>query len=210
MLTPAEFPYLRQLVINDCFAHQNLTVPVSGEGEPFKHLILTGKNGSGKTTVLKALREAIAVYHGEKGKVRPSFRGANGAVAASFAHFSSSLIIAFFEAYRKVHMQDVQTVTRETGVPQQPGQSGAAFFKQYLVNKKVYQVFDVMEGKEASAQQDAQFFADLEDSLTRIFEEKDEDRRVKLEFVREEFEFYICLSDGRRFTCRGRPAPSNW
>ncbi len=235
MITPEEFPYLRQLVINDCYAHQNLTVPVSGEGEPFKHLILTGKNGSGKTTVLRGLLEVIHynIKHrqGVAGQIRtvtawiksgqyeasrvagwedeiknltrvsPSFRKANGGAFAEFNSFSDQFIIAFFEAHRKVQVKDVTTITREDDLTQQlaqnqSGQSGAELFKQYLVNKKVFQVFDVMEGKEASAQQDAQFFTDLEGVLARTFEDPD----ATLEFVREEFEFYIRLSDGRRIT----------
>ena len=78
----------------------------------------------------------------------------------------------------------------------QPNQSPAEFFKQYLVNKKVFQVFDTMEGKSEGAKQQEQFFAKLEATLAKIFE----DPGTRLEFVRESFEFYINLSDGRRFT----------
>lgn len=55
MISRHEFPYLQSLVINDAYAVKNMTVPVFRAGEEFKHLILTGRNGSGKTTVLQAL-----------------------------------------------------------------------------------------------------------------------------------------------------------
>lgn len=112
------------------------------------------------------------------------------------------IVISFFEANRKVQVKEVSTVTRENDLekqlllPSQPNQSPAEFFKQYLVNKKVFQVFDTMEGKSEGAKQQELFFTKLEETLARIFE----DPGTKLEFVRESFEFYINLSDGRRFT----------
>lgn len=54
------FPYIKELKINDCYAYQNLSVVVNDdENIPFKHLILTGKNGSGKTTTLNFLYENL-------------------------------------------------------------------------------------------------------------------------------------------------------
>lgn len=54
------FPYIKALEINDCYAYQNLSVVINDdESVPFKHLILTGKNGSGKTTTLNFLYENL-------------------------------------------------------------------------------------------------------------------------------------------------------
>ncbi|MFK7949340.1 MAG: AAA family ATPase [Saprospiraceae bacterium] len=54
------FPYIKALEINDCYAYQNLSVLINDdESIPFKHLILTGKNGSGKTTVLNFLNKNL-------------------------------------------------------------------------------------------------------------------------------------------------------
>jgi len=107
----------------------------------------------------------------------------------------------FFEAHRQIRVNDVSSITREDTFEAQllqphPSQSPAELFKQYLVNKKVFQVFDTMEGKAEGARQQEQFFTKLEETLAKIFE----DPALKLEFVRENFEFFINLSDGRRFT----------
>ena len=59
MITRQEFPYLQELVINDAYAVKNLRVPVFKPGQEFKHLVLTGRNGSGKTTVLKSVAAKI-------------------------------------------------------------------------------------------------------------------------------------------------------
>ena len=236
MITHNEFPYLQQFVINDCYAHQRLTVPVFEVGKEFKHLILTGRNGSGKTTVLRGLIEVVHrdatlgqtltepyVTHlkslianrqhaqnsldswqsevDKLDKVKPLFSSKNITSYAGFGQIASQIVVAFFEATRKVQVQEVSTVTREDTLEAQlaqpqSSQSPAAFFKQYLVNKKVFQVFDAMDGKKEGAYQQELFFNNLEDTLKKIFE----DPGTKLEFVRENFEFYINLSDGRRFT----------
>jgi predicted ATPase len=234
MISRHEFPYLQSLVINDAYAVKNLTVPVFQAGEEFKHLILTGRNGSGKTTVLQALVMIIrydtangqvvrtqvnqlksSIAGGqfpqhrlswqnqidELSRVEPRFISSSSTDYKGFAHNADQIITTFFEATRKVQVKDVATIAREDELEKQllqtnSNQSPAALFKQYLVNKKVFQVFDTMEGKQEGAKQQELFFNKLEETLARIFE----DPGTKLEFVRENFEFYINLSDGRRFT----------
>ena len=234
MIQPQDFPYLQSFVINDAYAVQGLTVPVFEAGEPFKHLILTGKNGSGKTTVLRAIADIIewdsnhghdaathvsqletalvagiqpqsALASSQKfldqfGKATLTYAGEAATVSQRLQQALPQMVTAFFAATRRVRVQDVSTITKDTDLAsklkQDTGRSPADFFKQYLVNKKVFQVFEVMEGNEALAQQEARFFTDLEKLLADIFAYP----ALKLEFVRENFEFYIHLPEGRRVT----------
>ncbi|OGX87519.1 hypothetical protein BEN49_10655 [Hymenobacter coccineus] len=53
-----------------------------------------------------------------------------------------------------------------------------------------------MDGKAEDAKQQENFFIKLEATLAKIFE----DPALKLEFIREKFEFYIRLSNGQQFT----------
>jgi predicted ATP-binding protein involved in virulence len=59
-MTSNEFPYIKSIHVNDCFAYQNFDIDLPPlNGKPFSHLILTGKNGSGKTTILRGLEQNI-------------------------------------------------------------------------------------------------------------------------------------------------------
>ncbi|TGE24664.1 AAA family ATPase [Hymenobacter aquaticus] len=220
MITRDEFPYLQQLLIKDAYAAKNIIVPVFQLGQRSKHLLLTGKNGSGKTTVLQHLASIIhfdtdhynplsssgSIQRSETipsivRMVEPSFFSANNVPYNGLRNFANQIILAYFEASRKVSVREVTTVTREDSLESQiaqskMGKSPAELFKQYLVNKKVFQVFDIMEGRGEESKHQAAFFLKLEQTLAKIFE----DPGTKLEFVRENFEFYINLSDGRRFT----------
>lgn len=224
MITRQEFPYLQELLINDAYAVHNLRVPVFEAGQEFKHLVLTGRNGSGKTTVLRALNDICNARRAkEMYDIRQLPNLAKDLDSKVEAHFNlrekgysnellsvevlmttgnlSRHLCIFFEANRKTLVKEVSTVVSENTLAyqlshSQQNQSHAEFFKQYLVNKKVFQVFDAMDGKIEGAKQQEQFFTKLEDTLAKIFE----DPGTKLEFVRENFEFYINLSDGRRFT----------
>jgi predicted ATP-binding protein involved in virulence len=61
-MTPNDFPYIKAIHVNDCFAYQNFDIALPNlDGKPFSHLILTGKNGSGKTTILRGIEQHIGV-----------------------------------------------------------------------------------------------------------------------------------------------------
>ena len=61
-MTPNDFPYITAVHVNDCFAYQNFDINLPPlNGKPFSHLILTGKNGSGKTTILRGIEQHIGV-----------------------------------------------------------------------------------------------------------------------------------------------------
>ena len=61
-MTPNDFPYITAVHVNDCFAYQNFDINLPPlNGKPFSHLILTGKNGSGKTTILRGGEQHIGL-----------------------------------------------------------------------------------------------------------------------------------------------------
>ena len=216
MITRQEFPYLQELVINDAYAVKNLRVSVFAPGQEFKHLVLTGRNGSGKTTVLRGLAEVLPYTWSNTSNIEAVLSkrlvptidetGTDGMGVISTGKPQplnhSRIINAFFQIRRDAYVKDVSSVVNEKQLEhnaqefQQHGLTLTPQFKQYLVNKKVFQVFDAMEGRNESALQQEKFFTDLEGRFREIFH----DPGLKLEFVRENFEFYLVHSDGRRIT----------
>ena len=49
--------YIKEIHINKLFHLQDISIPIADEKSP--HLILTGKNGSGKTVLLNAIAEFL-------------------------------------------------------------------------------------------------------------------------------------------------------
>lgn len=215
MITRQEFPYLQELVINDAYTVKNLRVPVFGPGQAFKHLVLTGRNGSGKTTVLRGLSYLLQLHGAEviDNEVIASDNRLRALLLRqeidrslnTLKHLLNTKvsIFNFFEANRKTEIKSVDTVLRESVLenkflgyhPNGPA-SPVEFFKQYLVNKKVFQAFAIIDGKNDIAQEQEDFFTDFQTHLRKIFS----DPALRLEFIREDFEFYLVYSNGHRIT----------
>jgi len=230
------FPYIQQIKVKDCFTYKNFSI-INDLPENFKHIILTGKNGSGKTTILNriyfliatcfydtpfrqvhALESNISAFPNDKkiNRWKTQLKQLNDIELLFFHHEQSNLsenaydylkrnnenyIFSFFQAHRKVSLADVQTVTKESDFinqlndPQKKEQF-VALFKQYLVNKKVYEAFDYMDRKSETQNQNNIFFQNLAETLRAVLK----DKKLSLEFERENFEFYVKMGDGRKVT----------
>lgn len=110
-------------------------------------------------------------------------------------------IFSFFKAHRRVELKEVSTVSKESQFVDElqredDGERFSSKFKQYLVNKKVYEAFDFMNSKTEGVNQNQIFFENLTNILKNVFG----DSELKLEFAQENFEFYIILHNSRRIT----------
>lgn len=224
-----EIPYISQIIVNDCYTYKNFAIPKQPLTE-FKHIIVTGKNGSGKTTILRRVADHIAYYlnnksnngdpvahfkslidhnrgHGSIPSWRDTLRDFQAinlktlhGVIADLRRTEDDFIFSFFKAHRRVDLKEVKTVTQEVEfVSKLKANSVDEFtnqFKQYLVNKKVYEAFDHMNKKEDSLNYNRIFFENLTNTFRTIFK----DPQLNLEFVQEKFEFFLVLSDSRRIT----------
>jgi predicted ATP-binding protein involved in virulence len=233
------FPYIKEIKVNDCFAHQDFNI-LNKESEPIKHFILTGKNGSGKTTILNRINKIIVscvsqinflvVIDNLKRKIINNPNSSNVKLwemelkeyegvelkfgtendhilslsknMSYFHHNKNNFIYSYFKAHRKVNLTDVKTVTKEddlrkileNGTNQQD--LFIQNFKQYLVNKKVYEAFDYMNGKHGSIKKSNKFFDDFTSLLKTIFK----DHELEFIFEQESFEFYLIFKNGQKVT----------
>lgn len=115
---------------------------------------------------------------------------------------NKDFLFSFFKASRKVVVKNVDTVTKQDNFTNQLSQSQnsteffIANFKQYLVNKKVYQAFAQLGGRQEEIQENERFFENFTQTLRDIFH----DQKLVLEFEQANFEFFLRLGDGRRIT----------
>jgi len=234
MITPDEFPYIKSLHVNNCYTYKDFDINLH-DYKPFSHLILTGQNGSGKSTILSMVNNHIHArrYGGDpimfandakrlaelsksrlgpdSGEVINHLRNAFQYEAVIPAYISepyqtwsqnrSELIFSYLKAKRNSQVREVNTVTKEIDfINQLQGSDSTETFiqqfKQYLVNKKVYQAFDQINQDQTRFAETNQFFNRLTNSFQKIFE----DDGLALEFQQESFEFFIKLTDGRKLT----------
>lgn len=207
------FPYFTALHVNDCFTYRDFDIPIGvGEDKPFRHLILTGRNGSGKTTILRGINDwmvlsknngvpsyatmPISPMFSEGKQVRLEKKIVYPMLVNNRALHSQDLY-ALFGSRRQIDLGKVSTVISETDFEDQVSKNGISnLLKQFLVNRKVNQAFDIIEKNGKPADEKDKFF----DNLEAIFQEVLEDKGLKLIFARKEFEFYLQYGDGREVT----------
>ena len=199
------FVYISQIQVNNCYTYQDFAIPAKPL-ETFKHIVLTGKNGSGKTTILDGVSKSVAQFESYGFGVKADNDNVKLSLVSPDDHtfggqITNENIFSYFKAHRKVVLTDVNTVTKEEDflTALQEGdekQNFVSHFKQYLVNKKVYEAFDYMNAKTTSSNTNKSFFDHLTDVLRSIFD----DDQLELEFIQENFEFYLIFADGRRVT----------
>lgn len=211
MITPEEFPYIKSVYVKDCYTYKDFNIELY-DYKPFSHLILTGKNGSGKSTILRASHPFGAQgssnsnwQWSEHVHVRLSYTQSAmsqyGPPPYDLKQVSKSVsfISNFFQAKRQSQPNPVSTFVKETEFVENFSRIDDKFtllFKQYLVNRKIEQAFYQIEDQKEKSDNVDVFFSTLTNHLRQIFE----DDNLHLIFQRENFEFFIRLSDDRQLT----------
>jgi predicted ATP-binding protein involved in virulence len=223
------FPYIKKLQINDCYTYQGLTIDTSVNNDSFKHIIITGKNGSGKTTILNRVafvlgnirvgnlpEEEIRIWENKintssaieqdsqkeilkkYNDVKPIF---SNDYYRQLKKIKTEFVFSYFKTNRIIQLDNVGTVTTETNFTtllskNSDSENFIKKFKQYLVNKKVYEAFDMIESKVEQVNENKKFFDRFTQMLRGIFH----DEKLELEFKKETFEFFLKQGDGRKIT----------
>jgi len=197
-----KYPYIKHIFIKECYSHQNLRIPIFADGEKFKHLVITGKNGSGKTTVLNDLATRFAYYTSKSASLLTKVDNLISNIDLDFLNlkhpnFPSHFLFSHLTANRNLKFSEVQTPVKDEVITNSlsKGKEFTKLFKQFLVNKKVQQAFDFLEKKEILNNK-PDFFDSFTDILKRIFN----DNNLKLNFIQGDYEFKVQLTNGQEFT----------
>lgn len=174
---------------------RNLEIELSEQ--EMKHLIITGKNGSGKTSLLNSIATFLNSITNEK-RIEDStsdvmlrlncplsdvrFRFKQGYFVA--AYYRADRV---FKAEIPKHVEKVELKNGYT-IEETPRED----FVKYLLDLKMTQALADSGGKKEKAEKIKSWFENFENLLKMIFE----DDSVKLEFDEDTFQFQI-LMDGR-------------
>ena len=181
--------YLKSTYVYNCYTSQNFAIDFSPKpGEPFRHLILTGKNGSGKTTILEALNDAIRNKQSDEPKVT---------IALTYGESTKEILNEGLYDYLKVERKTPTLVVKGPKKLELTDLTGtlSQLFVQFLVNKKTEQAYAYQDGDQQSVQQIEQWFERFEQQLQFLFACAE----LRLEFSRKEFNFYFTLPKQARF-----------
>lgn len=190
--------FIKNIEINKVRHLENINIPISGDKG--RHIIFTGKNGSGKTSVL----DAMAVF------INSFMVGKNPAAFASGVslEFNTSLIevrkrfeagkfvVAYYKANRifssvePKHVEKVQ-LKSDYAIDDTPRSE----FIKYLLDLKMTQALAISSGKADKANTIAVWFEKFNRLLKQIFE----DESVELVFDEDTFKFSIIMNGREPF-----------
>ena len=188
--------FIENIKINKVRHLKDINVPVCKEN--CKHVIFTGKNGSGKTSILNAIATFLnSITKGED----PSTAGVWLDFNISFTEIrkqfeAGNFVVAYYKADRiftSVQPKHVEKVQLKVGyaIDEMPRTE----FIKYLLDLKMTQALAISGGKTDKAQTIAIWFEKFEWLLRQIFD----DESVKLVFDEETFQFSIEMNGREPF-----------
>ena len=191
--------YIKNIYIHDLYHLHDFNIPIADEQTP--HLMITGKNGSGKTVLLNALSNFLdnlkhySLDFSENDEVSLTFPDTPLVVTLKDEFSQKDFIVAFYQAARMPKMIEPQSPTkpiynlncaaRETVTDQ---------FLNFLSDLKIQEALARNENQMEDAEEINQWFFNFLDLLCQIFQDKD----LHLKFNYKDYSFRI-LTEGKEF-----------
>ena len=168
-----------------------------------KHLILTGKNGSGKTSVLEELQSYFKFYFLDPSSMNQFPVGVDIKITnikELLPNFvDGQIILCYFPAIRI----NVKEVLKQPTGPQKieiqkhymfDDKAGVEFL-QLLVNSRYDEIEHIVDENKIEAQKVNDWFKEITRKLRELYG----DEGLSLQFERTNYNYNIALSDGRKF-----------
>lgn len=203
--------FIEKIHINECRHIKDLTIPLSDTEK--KHLIITGKNGSGKTSLLEELNKIFMPIFSildpsnsnndisDDEYMDDRFNGVknveidfNKEIFDLFASKNLQLY-SYFPAKRKTDMLRPSGIQAIDFNKVQKKQKINSVFLQYIVNLKAERSFSRDDGDIESVERIDSWFLNFENHLKNIFDCQD----LVLEFDRKKYNFLIKEGDRKTY-----------
>ena len=196
--------FIKNIHINKLFHLNNFDIPISNEKYP--HLIITGKNGSGKTVLLNAMSDFLDIVKNVESADESTSKQIDklyGVIDLQSDQLASIIekykkgefIIAFYQADRKVRMSEPKNPTKP--VYNKNGnvkETATSQFLNFLSDLKIQEALARNEKQTKDADEIGGWFVDFENLLRQIFQDCD----LRLDFNYRDYSFKIC-TEGKMF-----------
>lgn len=175
--------FIKNIHINKLFHLKDLDIPIADKKYP--HLIITGKNGSGKTVLLNALANYLQNYHNQKAiNILELLEDSNRPIVVHFnlntlheektSLQNQDFIIAFYQADRSFKMIEPDS-------PQKPHidekgdirKTASDQFINFLVDLKFQELLAISNQEKEQEQSIKAWFGEFENLLKTIFQKED-------------------------------------
>lgn len=193
--------FLTAIQIHEVRHLKDIKIPLSLDTR--KNLILTGKNGSGKTSLLESIAqsimEAILRFDGLSDHCVTFYKPSgiemeyHNFKKLQDKYYDGQFILAYFQDRRIMEVETTKNIVKVDLSPYyEISDRPARDLAKYMVNLKTTQAFALNEGKQPRAEEIGEWFRRFENILRTIYE----DNSLKLNFDIENFQFTITI-DGR-------------
>jgi predicted ATP-dependent endonuclease of OLD family len=187
---------------------EDLDIPLSDSQR--KHLIMTGPNGSGKTSLLEELNNIFSSSYGlHDSNFIETHRGISITLSRKiplsnpFVDLRNDFIEIFFDAKRQTDFVVPEGVHKFDLWPSLTSNDDKSkHFLQHIVNLKAERSFARDDGDESSVQIVDEWFSRFEDCLKSLFD----DENLELIFDRKNYMFSIKLINREEFSLTELPA----
>lgn len=190
--------FIKKIHINKLFHLNDIDIPVADEKSP--HLIITGKNGSGKTVLMNAVADFFEIIKNDT-SVEKEDLYARVDVQSDFLgtivekYNKGQFVIAFYQADRKVKMSEPKNPTKP--VYNKKGdvkETATSQFLNFLSDLKIQEALARNEKQTKDADEINAWFEGFESLMRQIYQ----DDHLTLEFNYRDYSFRIC-TEGKKF-----------
>lgn len=190
--------FIKNIHINKLFHLNDIDIPIADEKCP--HLIITGKNGSGKTVLLNAISDFLNIIKNDKSAEDENLYGrvdvqSDLLVSIIEKYNKGEFVIAFYQADRKVKMSEPKNPTKP--VYNKKGDvkdTATSQFLNFLSDLKIQEALARNEKQTKEADEINAWFEDFEGMMRQIYQ----DNNLNLEFNYRDYSFKIC-TEGKKF-----------